>query len=181
MNTSKHFAALPRRYKLPLLAAFALLGSAGLSHAAVTITSNVTFNATLSSYTYSYTVSNSGTGVDLAVIDIPIGPTVILTDLTAPSGFGIISDGDPVSLVSFFEDNNPGTLQTFGPDTSVTGFSFVSTAAPSLVTFSAMDANGDTFTGTTQSAVITVPEPSPLLLLGMTALPLALIRCRRSS
>ena len=158
---------------LPTLAGIvALMSSVGL-YAAVTVSSNVTFNSGI--YTYSYTVTNAGTTFDLATVDFPVGEGVSVTNLIAPPGFGAIFDGSPINLVSLFEDNDPVTPQTFAPNSTSAAFRYDSVFGPGVVTFSAIDANGDTFTGTAQSAV---PESSSLMLLGTVAIPLLAIRRR---
>ena len=158
---------------LPTLAGIvALVSSVGL-YAAVTVSSNVTFSS--GTYTYSYTVTNAGTTFDLATVDFPVGEGVSVTNLIAPPGFGAIFDGSPINLISLFEDDDPVTPQTFAPNSTSAAFRYDSVFAPGVVTFSAIDANGDTFTGSAQSAV---PESSSLMLLGTVAIPLLAIRRR---
>jgi hypothetical protein len=159
---------------LPALAALAFVVSMGNTRAAVTVNSSVTFSSGL--YTYSYSVTNFGTAFDIASIDIPIAAGAVIGNLSAPSGFGIISDGAPVSLVSLFEDSEISTSAMFAPDSTVGTFTYESSTAPLFVTFSALDVNGDTYTGTTQSAV---PEPSSLLFLASAVLPVLASRSRR--
>ncbi len=158
---------------LPLLAAIAVIGMAGAAKAAVVI--NATFALNAGIYTYSYSVTNTGSPADLTVIDIPIGEGVAVANLTSPTGFGIISDGAPVNAVTFFEDNDFFTPQTFGEDSTVEFFTYQSASGPMEVMFTAQDANGDTFTGRTLSAV---PEPSGLLLLAASLIPLIAARRR---
>lgn len=158
---------IPRR--LTVLATI-LLTAGGCAQAAVSIASSVTSAGGV--FTYSYSVTNSGTLADLTVIDIPIGQSLI-TNLTAPTGFGIFADS---GLVTFFEDADFFTTQTFAPNSTVQFFTYDSLIAPVPVTFSAQDTDGEIFTGTTQAAV---PEPSGLMLLAASALPLLAIRTRR--
>lgn len=171
-------SSLPKRYlaRLPAVAGLITLLAAGASSAAVTV--NGSFSFANGVYSYSYTVSNFGTSADLAIVDIPVGSGVSITNLVAPTGFGILFDAEPVNLVSFFEDSDFNTTQTFGPDSTSGTFSFDSTSGPAPVSFSALDANGDTFTGVTISAV---PEPSSLILFGSAAIPLLISRRRRVS
>lgn len=162
-----------RVFRLPAIV-FALTSLSGsICHAAVSVVPTVAFAGGV--YTYSYTVNNTGTPYDLAIIDVPIGSSVVVTGATAPTGFVITSDGPPINLVSFLEDNDFSTPQTFAPGSSVKFFTYQSTSGPGTVIFSALDANGDNYTGTTLSAV---PEPSGLLLLGFSALPLLAARRR---
>lgn len=146
------------------------------ARSAVTINSTVDFLAGV--YTYIYSISNLGTTSDLTVVNIPVGMAVSADNLMTPVGFGAIYDGGAVNQVSFFEDADPGTSATFAPDSTTGFFSYTSTFGPGLVTFDAQDAEGNTFTGVTQSAV---PEPSSLLLLATAAVPLLASRRRRPS
>ena len=159
---------------LPVVTGLALAASTGIARSAVTISSDVSFSSGI--YTYSYNITNFGTVFDIATIDLPIAPGVVITNLSAPAGFGIISDQVPVSLVSLFEDSDPSTTASFAPNSTIGTFSFQSSTPPSLVTFSALDVNGDTYTGLTQSAV---PEPSSMLFLASTLLPILASRSRR--
>lgn len=160
---------------LPVITGLAFVTLTQNSRAAVTVNSNVSLSSGV--YTYSYSVTNSGTIFDLATIDIPFAAGAVIGNLSAPTGFGIISDGVPVNLISLFEDSDVSTLATFAPNTTIETFSFQSSTPPSLVTFSALDVNGDTYTGTTQSAV---PEPSSLLFLASTVLPILASRRRNN-
>ena len=158
----------------PALTGIVFLFSIGAACGAITITNNVTQNAGI--FTYTYTIMNFGTTFDLAIVEIPIGAGVAINNLTAPTGFAAITDGAPVNSVTFFEDTEGSTLQTFAPGSSQGVFSYTSPFGPALVTASALDVNGDTYTTTTLSPV---PEPSSLLLLGAAAVPLIISRRRR--
>lgn len=158
----------------PALTGIVLLVSIGAAGGAITITNNVTQNAGI--FTYTYTVTNFGTTFDLALVEIPIGVGVSISNLTAPTGFAAITDGAPVNSVTFFEDTDGSTLQTFAPGSSQGVFSYTSSFGPAPVTASALDANGDTYTTTTFSPV---PEPSSLLLFGAAAVPWIISRRRR--
>lgn len=138
------------------------LGSS--AQAQVLVPSSVDFNISSGIYTYSYSVTNNGPTFDLAILNVPVSPASNLMSLLAPTGFGISFDPG-VGLVSFFEDTNPATLQTFSPASTNGLFSFTSTVAPGAVTFDALDVGGNTFTGTTQSPI--VPEPTAFSLIGL--------------
>jgi hypothetical protein len=153
----------------------ALLLAVTSAKGAVVVTSGVSFDIPSSTYTYTYSVTNANPDFDIATLDIPIGEGVTVVNPTSPTGFGIISDGDPVNLVTFYEDTDPGTTDTFAPGTTRGFFSYQSTSAPGTVTFSALDANGDTYTGTALSAV---PEPAAPLMVLAAALPLLASRRR---
>ena len=148
--------------------------------AQVSVTPTVTFNATLSLFSYSYAVTNSGT-LDLAIVTLPVNPSSALTSLSAPTGFGITFDPG-LGLVSFFEDNNSATPQTFAPGSTVGLFAYNSRFAPGPVTFSALNITGSDFTGPTLAAVggpAQVPDAaSSFLLLMGGALPLLIFRRR---
>lgn len=169
--------ARPTRFifLIPIVTALGYIATSGHAPAAVTISSNVSFESGI--YTYSYSVTNFGTTFDLATIDFPIALGAVIGALSAPTGFGIISDGAPVNLISLFEDSDATTTATFAPDTTIGTFRFESSTPPSLVNFSALDVSGDIYTGTTQSAI---PEPSSLLFLASTVLPLLTRRHRRA-
>jgi len=166
-----------RRRLSGLLLPIALLLAGASAHAAVIVAGTATLDAGSGVYTYSYTVTNTNSTFDIAEIDIPIGASAVITNATAPTGFDIISDGDPINLVSFLEDFDPGTTTTFSPGSTSGIFSYQSTTAPLTVTFSALDANGDTYTGSTIAAV---PEASAPLATMAAVLPLLVSRRRRN-
>ena len=145
------------------------------SHAQVAVPSSVNFDIGTGIYTYSYSVTNNGPTFDLAIINVPVGAGSNPMNLISPSGFGISFDPG-VGIVSFFEDADPGTLPTFAPATTKGVFTFTSPRAPIAVTFDALDAGGNSFTGTTMSPV---PEPGILSLLGATLLAPAFFARRR--
>ncbi len=152
--------------------------SFGTLQAQVTVLGGATFDIGTGVYTYTYAVANTGPTFDLAIVNVPVSFSSDLMDLTAPTGFDIIFDPG-VGIVSFFEDTDPFTLQTFGPSSLNGLFTFTSIVAPGLVTFDALDTNGDTYTGTTVSPI--VPEPGSLALLGLAALAPGFLSRRRQS
>jgi P pilus assembly chaperone PapD len=156
-----------------LLLAGMAISAVATAQAAVVITGTATLNAGI--YTYSYSVTNSGS-TELTIIDIPIGESVTVSNESAPTGFTAISDGPPVNLVSFFPDSGFAS-GTFAPGSTVEFFTYQSTSAPFMVTFNAQDVNGDVFSGQTISAV---PEPSGLMLIAASAVPLLAARRRRA-
>ena len=146
-----------------------LICAAVHAHAQVVVPSTVNFNSGTGLYNYAYSVTNNGPAFDLAILNVPVAPASNLLSLLAPTGFGISFDPG-VGIVSFFEDSDPGTTQTFLPGSTNGLFTFSSAFAPGAVTFDALDANGDTYTGTTQAPITAVPEPGTFLLLGLGVL-----------
>lgn len=129
------------------------------SHAAAVISGNTVFNTATSDYTYSYSVMNSGLSEDLVIVSIPAFSPLGVTNINAPSGFSLTFDmiGGWVNLI---EDGSILTPETFAPGSTVGLFSFNSAAAPGMVNFSAFDAGGMEFMGSTISPV---PEASAAL------------------
>ena len=161
--------------------------SAGTARANVTVNGMVTFNSTLALYTYSYSVTNN-LADPLALVNIAVlpDPTAVLNPM-APTGFLTIFDPGPfdgVGLVSFLEDADPETPQSFAPGTTVSGFSFQSRFGPNPSPYTYVNANtGAEVLGGTTLAPAVIPEPGTLLL-GLSAAPGLLLlplrrRCRR--
>lgn len=151
------------------LLSISCFGASTLRAQQVSLNAVVTFNPGSGLFTYSYSVVN-GTANTLAIISFgvsPSGPQTVLSP-TAPTGFGISYDPG-VGLVSFFEDNDPNTPQTFAPGSTVSPFAFTSRFSPGPSQFEALDTNGTSFRGVTQAPI---PEPGSLLLCGL-ALPFA--------
>ncbi len=160
-----------------------LLGGAALAltgrpaRAQVTVNATVTANGSL--FDYRYSVFN-GSGVDLALIQFQIAAQQnVVTNLQAPLGFDI--NFDPSNgFVTFFEDNNPNTTQSFAPGSTVAPFTFTSAFGPGQTTFSGFDDNGGGFSGATIAPLVrAVPGPGPnpaipepgTLALGLTLAP----------
>lgn len=163
---------------IALCCALVLPGTAARAQVSVTLD---TLSGGSPLFAYSYSVTNL-TAFDLAIIslDVPALPNA-LVNLAAPAGFGM--DFDPgVGLLSFFEDADPATPQTFASGTTISGFTFQSPFAPGASSFMALDVMGNDSTGTTLApsvtAQATVPEPGTLLL-GLAALPGLLLPLRR--
>ncbi len=164
--------------KLPLLscALAALSAFTSQGTAAAVITANVSFNAGTSKYLYSYSITNTGLMEDLALITVAGDPLGALMDTMAPSGFSLTFDSSQGSI-NFTEDTSIITPQTFGPGTTVTGFSYTSIFSPTSTAYSAFDSAGTEFTGFTSAPI---PEPTGLTLLTLACTATALRR-RRSS
>lgn len=151
-----------RRISAPLvMGALGALLLAGTARAQVLVTPTVTSTGSL--FNYSYSVTNL-TATDLLVVNLNGLPMVdgAITNLTAPTGF-IFAPYDPgVGIASFLADS-----ATFGPGSTVGGFSFTSAFAPSTITFDTLDLNGEMTTGTTLAPTAApVPEASTLVSLG---------------
>ncbi len=152
-----------------------LLGNLGIhtAQAAISISANVGFSPGTAIYTYSYSITSTGT-VDTILVTVPLSPAANVLSISAPAGFALTFD--PVAAVlSFIEDNDLFTEQTFGNTPNVTPFTFTSPLAPMSVTFTAFDVSGTEFNGTTLAPV---PEPTTTLLC-TSALGLAVLRRRR--
>jgi hypothetical protein len=158
-----------------LVARCLLLGVASVltSHAAVTINSSFNLDSGTNLYTYSYSVSNTGS-TDLALISIPSDATANIAGASTPTGFSLTFDVFQ-GFISLVEDSDLFTDQTFAVGSTVSPFQFTSALAPGTVTFTAFDSEGTEFTGST---IAPIPEPSSLLLVGLALLPVSARRRR---
>ncbi len=105
------------------------------ARAQISVTPTVTPGAGL--FTYSYSITNGGT-FDLAFVNIAADG--VNSAVTAPTGFiGFFDPG--VRLVTFAEDADAGTPQTFAPGLTISGFSFTSLFGPVTAPFDAMFAD----------------------------------------
>lgn len=145
------------------------------TRAQVSVTPTVVAGVAL--FDYDYSVANL-TAFDLAIVTIDVlsRPDAIL-NATAPAGF-LISFDPGVGQLSFLEDADPFTPETFAAGTTVSGFSFQSPFGPSPTSFTALDATGGSSIGATL-APSAVPEPDTLALsLSGALLGLAIARSR---
>ncbi len=163
----------PPHYAL-LAFAFAALPMA--ASASVMVTGISTFDAGSNRFIYNYSVMNSGSEAEIIQVTFPVSSSAALMGITAPTGFKLTYD-TVGARVNFLWDDDDFTMQTFAPNSTVSGFSFTSPDGPGASIFMASDINQD-FTGVT-SAPVAVPEPSPGLL-GLLSLlaPLAIFRRR---
>ncbi len=157
------------------LALALLLGITASTQAAVVLSSNVSFDSTTSLYSYSYSITNNEP-LDLILVTIPASNLSAVTDISPATGFSLTYDRVG-QVLSFFEDNDIFTEQTFAPGSTVTPFTFSSPLAPQTVAFTAFDVSGNEFSGTT---VAPIPETSTTLLGGF-ALTTSLLRRRRTA
>jgi hypothetical protein len=174
--------AFPRA--LVLLAGLVLSAVAGPAAAqTVVVTPTVTPSGAL--FHYDYSVTNNGS-FDLAIVNVNVAadPTAI-QNISAPTGFQIIFDAG-LGILSFLEDFDPGTPETFGPGLTISGFAFDSPFGPQPSTFDALDIVGDTYFGDTDAPLGSttspvVPEPFSLALFTAGLLPAALHLRRRDA
>ena len=141
------------------------------------LTGNATFNVGPNTYTYTYSVMNSGALDDLAIVSVPAFSPLGVTNSMAPAGFSLSYDAFG-GWANFIEDGSVVTPQTFAPGSTVGPFSFTTTYRPGTVNFVAYDAAGTEYTGQT---VAPIPEPATALLGGLTAAATLLRRQRRTS
>lgn len=171
-----------RRCRPPQIARLSAIGCvlcgllAGSVHAQqVTVTPTVTSNGAL--FDYSYSVFN-GAPSEIGVISFQTLDNVqAVTSPAAPPGF-LTSFDDGNGFISFGQDTDPDTSQSFAPDSTVAPFTFTSRFAPGQVAFEAFDVDGNRYVGTTL-APAAAPEPNALLVFGTGVLGLSLIAARR--
>lgn len=155
----------------------ALLCLTGIAHAQVSINPSVSFSNGLYNYSYSVTNSTMDT-LAITTFDVRALPNAVMTP-TAPMGFDISFDSG-LGLVSFFEDTDPNTPDTFAPGSTISGFMFSSPFQPTVSNFEALDVMGQSFLGTTL-APANVPEPGTLALGATLAFgAVGLLRTRRA-
>jgi MYXO-CTERM domain-containing protein len=172
-----HLPAVPARRlrgsggtRLVLL--LALLGliatvSAPAAQAQVSVTGNF-FSIGGGLFQYQANVTNNSP-FTLDLVDLDIAG--VLAPLTAPTGFINTYDGG-LNLLTFAEDADLLTPQTFAPGTTVGFFTFRANAAFTSVPFTALDRPNGNFTPGTANftASAAAPEPGALafLALGLT-------------
>jgi hypothetical protein len=165
----------PRWLRSRALSVLVLLAAlTNRSEAAAIITSDVVFNSGI--YSYTYTIQNTGTDFDLALITVPAEMTAAVAGIEAPTGFTLTYDAFQ-GWLNFTQDELVTTDGSFAPGTTVSGFRFNSPLGPQSVTFSAFDAAGTEFISTTRSPGL-VPEPS--VIMSMAASLLIFVARRRT-
>ena len=158
---------------LPISLCLLLAAFPGAAPAAVTVTGLSAFDSGSGRYTYNYSVTNADSAEELIQVTFPVSASAALLGLTAPAGFKLTYDTIG-ARVNFVWDDDDFTMQTFAPNSTVSGFSFTSPVGPAQSPFIASDISQD-YTGFTAAPV---PEPS-VLILALLA-PLAMLRRRRS-
>lgn len=124
-------------------------------------------------YQYDVSVSNNGPE-DLAIVsltDAPLGDALIAPSLTAPAAFSTSYDS-VLGFVDFLAD------VSFAAGTTVSGFSFLSTAVPtvSFTSFEALTIQGDLLSGQVRYPRMNVPDTGSSLValsFGLAALRIA--------
>lgn len=124
-------------------------------------------------YQYDVSVSNNGPD-DLAIVsltDAPLGDGLIASSLTAPAFFSTSYDS-VLGFVDFLAD------VSFAAGTTVSGFSFLSAAAPSgsFTSFEALTIQGDLLSGQVRYPSMNVPDTGSSLValsFGLAALRIA--------
>ena len=154
-----------------------LLTLSDASRAAVVLNGNAVFNAGTSNYTYTYSVTNTGSTEDLAIVSVPVFSPLGITNIFAAPGFSLTYD-QIGGWVNFIEDGSILTPETFAPGSTVGNFSYNSATGPGPVNFLAYDASGTEFTGPT---VAPVPEPAGALLCGLAGAATLTRRRRRTA
>ncbi len=139
----------------------------------------VSTDGTLFNYFYvvNYTSPDNGM-TDLAYVEFQAAPDAQLTNLAASPGFFTAYDPGK-GFVTFLEDDNPATPQTFSDGPA--SFSFSSPFGPSTVPYDATD-GVSSFNGTLLApAIAPAPEPgAPVsLAAGIFGLGLLAVRARR--
>jgi len=127
------------------------------------------YNTVGSEYLYNFQVENQ-TGMDVLVIDalIPATPGMTYTsNAVAPSGYQINIDEGTGSLVLAADSS------VFADNSTVGGFSFFSTQLIPSSTFTALDSNGSTLSGSFIS--VAVPEVGSLSLLSISLITLIVV------
>ena len=143
--------------------------SAPAARAQVSVTGNF-FSIGGGLFQYQANVTNNSP-FTLDLIDLDIAG--VLAPLTAPTGFLNTYDSG-LNLLTFAEDANILTPQTFAPGTTVGVFTFRANAAFTSVPFTALDRPNGNFTPGTASFTASAAAPEPgtalFLALGLTGL-----------
>lgn len=128
-------------------------------------------------YVVNYTSPDAGL-TDLAFVEFQAAPNAQLTNLAASPGF--FTAYDPSNgFVTFLEDNDPATPQTFSSGPA--SFSFSSPLGPTTVPYDGTDGVSN-FNGTLLApGLAAAPEPSAFVSLaaGVLGLGLLAVRARR--
>jgi len=157
-----------------------ILALALTAQTARAITMNMTATDLGGSFRYDISINNNEV-VDLAIvsiIDAPAGDPLIDPSLVAPAGF-LASYDSGLGFVDFIE-----AAATFAAGSTVGGFSFESLAGPGayFTTFEALSVLGESFRGSINVTMISVPETgSTLVMAGLGFMALAFIRRRRAT
>lgn len=139
----------------------------------------ISTDGTLFNYFYVVDYTSPDAGItDLAYVEFQAAPNANLTNLSASPGFFTAYDSGN-GFVTFLEDNDPATPQTFSSGPA--SFSFSSPFGPSTVPYDGTDGISS-YNGTLLApAIAPAPEPSPAasLAAGMLGLGLLAVCARR--
>jgi hypothetical protein len=129
-------------------------------------------------FTYSFSVFN-GTLTDLATFSLDIPANMVLTTLTAPSGF-LTAYEQALGRVDFLADTS-----AFTAGATTTGFSFQSIVLFSPSTYTVLNNNGIEYQQPSSGVVfpgattlVAAPEPATLTLLALMGIPGAILARR---
>jgi hypothetical protein len=140
------------------------LAAIGAPTANAQVIVNGFYNPSGGGFLYNVQVFNN-TASTIDFIDLTIPASVNPTNLTAPVGFLNIYDSG-LDLLTFAEDADVLTTQSFAPGTTVGFFSFQANTVLTSVPFTGFDRSGGTPTGIATFVQTTAPEPASLALLG---------------
>jgi hypothetical protein len=106
----------------------------------------------------------NNTAITLDLVDLDLS-AVQPAPLTAPNGFTTVYDNG-LNLLTFAEDANPLTPQSFAPGSTVGLFTFRRTGTPvTSAPFTALDRQNNFLPGTANFVQTAAPEPGTLVLL----------------
>jgi hypothetical protein len=152
----------PKLRSTALLLGLVSLIAAPAAHAQVSVSGNF-FSIGGGLFQYEVNVTNN-TAITLDLIDLDLSD-VQPAPLTGPTGFTTVYDSG-LSLLTFAEDADPVTPQSFAPGSTVGLFRFQRTGAPvTTATFTALDRENNFTPGTATFAQTAAPEPGTLGLM----------------
>jgi hypothetical protein len=107
---------------------------------------------------------NNGSPLTLALVTISVPAQVnAVTNLSAPNGFQMVFDSD-FGTLDLLEDADIFTQPTFAPGSTVGIFQLQSELDLNGAAFTALDVQGNPFTGTISLNPLAAPEPGTLAL-----------------
>lgn len=156
----------PKLSATALLLGLISLIAAPNAHAQVSVSGSF-FSIGGGLFQYEVDVTN-GTSLILDLIDLDLSD-VQSAPLTAPTGFTTVYDSG-LNLLTFAEDADPVTPQSFAPGTTVGLFRFQRAGTPvTTASFTALDRENNFTPGTATFTQSVAPEPGTLGLLAIGA------------